>query len=156
MLAGTFGSSCLRATYQLEKSAEPRNCSQSCLTIFCTHTRGIVGKLSTNFRVATGAQAVIWHVAFWQERSPQIARCVCGFRGDDDRDNVEHKPPTPVATKSVHLPPRTMMSSLPTRAFGNATLEMGCDFLRQLLFHLKPNVTLQEDYARVQIDETAL
>jgi hypothetical protein len=49
-----------------------------------------------------------------------------------------------------------MMSSLPTRAFGNATLEMGCDFLRQLLFHLKPNVTLQEDYARVQIDETAL
>jgi hypothetical protein len=66
-------------------------------------------------------------------------------------DNVEHKPPRPVATKSVHL-----STSDDDVIFAHSPLEIGCDFLRQLLFHLKPNVTLQEDYARVKIDETAL
>lgn len=48
-------------------------------------------------------------------------------------DNVEHKPPRPVATKSVHL-----STSDDDVIFAHSPLEIGCDFLRQLLFHLKP------------------
>jgi hypothetical protein len=65
------------------------------------HTRGIVQKLLANFRIATGAQAVIWHVAFWQERSPKEYKGACAAYEGADRPMIdmvfkallEHKSP---------------------------------------------------------------